>query len=137
MKDNTATVCTKTDTTASTDFLAEPSIEDLVGKEIVMTDNQGWSKTGTIMPTNKDNYQFIYRVNAWEIAGVNVNEWKPQQITSNIYSTNSHAGQIINYHDKNDPKFNFSNALGYDVRDEFLKKATINKRDVEGQPVSF
>jgi len=88
----------------------KPKIEELVQREIVLTDLNKWTNKGTIWTPNNIDYNFVYRVLERVIVDISMGEEDVRFLKGNIffYNPRNKAGRFIHkYNEENLENPNF------------------------------
>lgn len=74
----------------------KPRIEDLVSKEIVLTNLKDWTNKGTIWTPNQTDHGFLYRLFGNCIGQIPLDEGDLRHLRGNLfyYSTGKHAVMV-------------------------------------------
>lgn len=98
-----------------------PSIEELVAKEIVLTNFGSWTNKGTIWTPNNIDYNFIYRILEDVIGDITIFKNDIRFLRGNMFyfKPGSKAGRLINKYDakgaRNSEYVDRSNVIDYSM----------------------
>lgn len=109
--------------------LSKPRIEDLVAKEIVLTNFKNWTNKGTIWTLNQIEYGFIFRIFEKCVGQIYLEDGDLRYIRGNLfyYPTGIH-GVKCHHGGKNPYSFSENPNPLYEEMSAFLDEAVLKRR---------
>jgi hypothetical protein len=109
--------------------LSKPKIEDLLAKEIVLTNFKDWTNKGTIWTPDEIEYGFIYRIFEKCIGHITLNEGDVRFIKGNVFYYKTGKHPVIFYHGgENHYSFSKKPDIEYEMLSSFLDDSSLKRK---------